>query len=335
VRMEKPTVSVIIPSYNVTQFIETTIDSVLSQTRKDFEIIVVNDGCPDSKNLERVLAPYGNQIRYITQSNSGQAKARNTGIEAARGEFVAVLDGDDYWDQQFLESQLAMFAQDPSLDMVSSDAVIFGENVPSGTTMLSLQPFDEPIDIESLLAASCSLCVSTAVMKRSAALDVGGFDPALRRCEDYDMWIRMVLAGKRLGYNKTPLGRRRVHGSSMTVSGPRAQLLAQIEVRAKIIYMFNLPQRLREIAYQRDQQTYAEIALFEGTRLLRIGKVKAAVPELKKATAVYPNWKVDLAIALASIAPSLTSGFSRAWHRIVLWRATRSARQHRLDATAT
>ena len=58
-RMEKPTVSVIIPAYNVKQFIGIPIDPVLSQTRKDFEIIVVNDGCPDSKNLEGVLAPYG------------------------------------------------------------------------------------------------------------------------------------------------------------------------------------------------------------------------------------------------------------------------------------
>src|SRR5262249_53899875 len=90
-----PAVSVIIPAYRVTQYIVGALDSVLAQTFTDYETIVINDGCPETAALERVLEPYRDRIIYFKQENRGPAAARNTGIRAARAPLIALLDADD------------------------------------------------------------------------------------------------------------------------------------------------------------------------------------------------------------------------------------------------
>ncbi len=90
-----PAVSVIIPAYNCSVYLPEAIESVLTQTYTDIEIIVVDDGSTD--DTPEVVAPYLDRIRYIRQSNKGLPAARNTGIRASGGEFVALLDGDDSW----------------------------------------------------------------------------------------------------------------------------------------------------------------------------------------------------------------------------------------------
>src|SRR5258708_17999800 len=94
-RSEGPMVSVIRPAYNVAPFIGEALDSVLAQTFTDYEIIVINDGSPDSEKLEHVLEPYWRGIIYLKQENRGAGAARNAGLKAARGKFVAFLDADD------------------------------------------------------------------------------------------------------------------------------------------------------------------------------------------------------------------------------------------------
>src|SRR2546422_4249577 len=102
-----PLVSVIVPAYRAAPYIAETLDSILAQTFSGYEIIVVNDGSPDTEELERALAPYYDRINYIVQENRGQAGARNTGIRHSRGVFVAFLDQDDQWEPEFLSVQTA------------------------------------------------------------------------------------------------------------------------------------------------------------------------------------------------------------------------------------
>jgi glycosyltransferase involved in cell wall biosynthesis len=90
-----PAVSVVLPAYNVTRYIGEALDSVVRQTFKRFEIIVVNDGCPDSEALERVLKPYRSRIRYVRQAHTGIAGARNAAIREARAPLIVNLDPDD------------------------------------------------------------------------------------------------------------------------------------------------------------------------------------------------------------------------------------------------
>src|SRR5689334_24122006 len=136
---QSPTVSVIIPAYNAAAFIGETLDSVFAQTFADFEVIVVNDGSPDTEALERELARYPEKLRYIKQENQGAAAARNTGIKAARGEFVAFLDADDTWLPVFLEKQLELLERTPA-DVVWADALICGDSPLAGRTFMQVQP---------------------------------------------------------------------------------------------------------------------------------------------------------------------------------------------------
>src|SRR5689334_5213195 len=110
-----PTVSVIIPAYRVAQYITDAIDSILKQSFKDYEIVVVNDGCPETDQLERVLAPYRSGITYICQENGGVGAARHTAVLAARGELISQLDPDDWWEPNYLEVQMEHLKRDPSL----------------------------------------------------------------------------------------------------------------------------------------------------------------------------------------------------------------------------
>src|SRR5258708_32588535 len=110
-----PKVSVIIPSYKTADLIAACLDSVFAQTYPDFEAIVVNDGSPDTPDLEKVLEPYMDRIVYVKQDNKRAAGARNNAIRQARGEFVAFFDSDDTWRPDQLTSQIQFYAQDSSL----------------------------------------------------------------------------------------------------------------------------------------------------------------------------------------------------------------------------
>src|SRR5215467_6832857 len=90
-----PLVSVIIPAYKAAAFIDETLQSVFCQTYQNFEVVLINDGSPDTAEFERAIAPYRDRISYIRQENSGVSAARNAGIRRARGEYLAFLDSDD------------------------------------------------------------------------------------------------------------------------------------------------------------------------------------------------------------------------------------------------
>ena len=107
-----PRVSVIVPAYMTSHLIVGALDSVMEQTFRDFEILVVNDGSPDTTELEKVLAPYSEKIVYIKQENKRAAGARNTAIRKAKAEFLAFLDSDDTWLPDHLASQMTLFEQD-------------------------------------------------------------------------------------------------------------------------------------------------------------------------------------------------------------------------------
>ncbi len=124
---EQPTtVSVIIPAYNAADFISAALDSIFAQTFNDYEVIVINDGSPDTTLLEQALAPYLARIIYLKQENRGAAAARNAGLRIARGRFVAFLDADDFWLPEYLASQIN-FLDTSNVDLVYADAELIGD----------------------------------------------------------------------------------------------------------------------------------------------------------------------------------------------------------------
>jgi len=188
--MESGLVSVVIPAYNAAWCIARALDSVLAQTYARREIIVVNDGSTDDTTAH--LARYGEAIRVLCKDNGGLSSARNAGIGAADGEFVALLDADDWWLPAKLERQVALLRERPDVGFCSTAAQVLTSDgrplnlwscPPAGASLLE-HIFDNP----SLIPGSGS-----GVMVRRALIEqIGGFDHRLRSLEDVDMWMRLA-----------------------------------------------------------------------------------------------------------------------------------------------
>lgn len=196
---QTPRISIIIPSYKTAHLIARCLDTVMAQTFQDFEAIVVNDGSPDTPELEKVLAPYMGKIVYIKQENKRCAGARNTAIQHARGEFLAFLDSDDTWYPEHLESQMKQFADDPSLDLVYCNSLLVGDPEREQPFM-DRCPSNGPANFETLVTETCQIPISTVVVRKASILKASGFDETLPRCDDYDMWVRTAFHGAKIGY---------------------------------------------------------------------------------------------------------------------------------------
>ncbi len=181
------TVSVIIPTYNRAVKVYRAILSAIDQTYMDTEIIVIDDASTDN-TIER-LNEFGNRIKIIRHDkNMGVSAARNSGIRNAKGEYIALLDSDDYWLPEKLEAQMAFFKAHP--DAVICQArelwIRHGKRVNPGNK--HLKPSGD-IFIPSLKL--CLVSPSAVMFKKSLLTEVGMFDETFPVCEDYDLWLRI------------------------------------------------------------------------------------------------------------------------------------------------
>ena len=181
------TISVIIPLYNHDELLIDALESIRLQTFDDIEIIVVDDGS-DSDYTE-IIDEFGMAIKLVEhEQNKGAAAARNTGMDAARGEFFAFLDADDVWKPTKLEKQLDVFEKgEPDLGLVYTG---FNQHELDGTNWKRYPKAQGNIYVEEL--ERDRIHPTSTVMIRSDCIDqVGGFDPSLPSRQDYDLWIRI------------------------------------------------------------------------------------------------------------------------------------------------
>ncbi len=190
---ETPLVSVVIPAYNAAWCIARAVESVFAQGFCDFELIVVDDGSTDGTGA--VLSRYGDALRVLPKANGGLSSARNAGIRAARGRYVAFLDADDWWLADKLERQVALMRSRPELAFCSTAARIEG---PGGEALGEWRcRGDTDAALEAIFAVNAFVAGSgSAVLARRDAFDrAGGFDESLRSLEDIDMWMRLAAVG--------------------------------------------------------------------------------------------------------------------------------------------
>ena len=196
---QEPLVSVVIPAYNSSEYISATLDSVFNQTLSNREIILVNDGSSDTVELEAALQPYFPQLRYFKQENRGPSAARNLGIREARGRYVAFLDSDDLWLPHHLFNQVQHLERDDKIGLVYANNSQIDAD---GYTRVAFDrvPQDGPVTLDSLLAERCTVNTSSVVVVREVLLQTSLFDEQMRRCEDFDLWVRLASNGVKMAY---------------------------------------------------------------------------------------------------------------------------------------
>ena len=185
----EPRVSVIIPCYNLGQYLDEAVASVLAQTYQDFEILVIDDGSTD-ETTAAVLAGYTQpKTRVIRLAHGGLAAARNAGIAQAAGRYLCALDADDRLEPSFLAKTVPLLDTDPSIAFVSCWLRTFGDEEWEWTP--------ERCDLPTLLWENTVL--TAALVRRDAVLSVGGYDTAMpvQGDEDWDLWLTLAEHGYR------------------------------------------------------------------------------------------------------------------------------------------
>src|SRR5690349_21457868 len=308
--MTAPIVSVIIPAYNAVAFIGETLASVYAQTFADFEVIVVNDGSPDTEDLERELERYPSKLRYIKQENQGAAAARNTGIKAARGEFVAFLDADDTWLPAFLEKQVDLLERTPA-DVVWADALISGDSPLAGRTFMQVQPSCDEVTPENLLSVRVTVLTSTVVARRQPIIDVGLFDVTLWRGQDFELWLKLARRGCRFVYQEEVLAHRRIVKSSLSGS-VMSQLQRTLTVLDAIKAKGDLTPGEEAALQVNMRRTRRELAVETGKEKLLGRDFRAALDCFREAGKFRQSWKLVLVCLGLKTAPEL---LWRIYHR--------------------
>ena len=294
--MGMPKISVVIPTYNREEYIPLAIDSILKQTFRDCEIIVVDDGSTDK--TADVLKKYENLIRYIYQQNKGVSAARNTGIRAAQGEWVAFLDSDDEWLPDYLGFQVNEISRNEKAEVyitnalnISVDGSIINYFEDRGIAHFCQR--DKSISLNNPLCFVIGHHVSSlqsAVMRRRTVLEAGLFDERLTIAEDHDLFARMSLRGSFVFLNKelVHIIRRRESINNLTtqlkLEGIRRRRANEI-IYKKIRSYGELCEGERALINKclgKNQRALANL-------FLRSGKVSEARYHYREALHIYPS----------------------------------------------
>lgn len=281
--MTAPTVSVIIPTYNREEFVVKAIGSVLNQTFRDLEVLVIDDGSTD--NTREALETYAPKIRYVYQQNGGVSAARNTGIKLARGEWLAFLDSDDEWRPEYLFRQIEKAGEIPGICMQTTNCSFIGLDGQAqsyfeingslakfrGKTYL---PLEDPF---CFIVKHGPWQVGATIMRSAAVRKAGMFDTTLKISEDYDLMARVGLQGAfgLLREELVVIHRRRESNPCLTKQAQENI----IESRESNRRMY---EKLREIeTLSRRQQRAVDEVLSANRRgvgnlLLEMGRVKEA-----------------------------------------------------------
>lgn len=214
---DEPLVSVVIPAYNCAQYLGRAISSALGQNYPNIECIVVDDGSTDE--TAGVIKSFGTRIRSIRQANAGASAARNAGISAAGGKYVAFLDADDYWLATKISNQIQVFRDNPGVVLVSCGFAWIRPSEPRDDLDLTNPPFQadrvQVFHTLTQLLRNPYLGTPTVVVDSHAVRQIGGFDTSLPLAEDVDLYFRLCTKRSYAIVNQ-PLARFQLRYGSLT-----------------------------------------------------------------------------------------------------------------------
>ncbi len=291
-----PSVSVVVPAYNCAAYLPAALESILSQSLPALEVIVVDDGSRD--DTPRVVRPYLDRITYLRQENKGLPAARNAGIRASVGEFVALLDADDAWMPNKLELQMPLFA-DPEVGIVYSDFSVTYADGRFLDSYLRDRPLASEGDVVENYIRSRFLFPSTMVLRRSILDECGLFDEEMFAAEDIELFARMCLRCKVARVNKPLMLRTEgIHNITANVNKLNDYTILALE---KILAREPaLGSSVRKVIHQElGKQTW-----WRGYRYFKAGEQKKARQELQRAIRYDTrNWRQCAPLLVASFLP--------------------------------
>jgi glycosyltransferase involved in cell wall biosynthesis len=216
-------VSVLIPAFNVERWIRQSIESALNQTYRPIEVVVVDDGSSDQ--TVREIERFGNAITLFRSEHAGGNAARNQLLHAANGSWLQYLDSDDYLLPGKIAQQMELIAQEPALDVVCSPVILRHEEKQTE----QLLPFDDPPDMITEYIRWGAVNTNGFLFRRSALLEVGGWNESQIACQEHELLLRLLLKGRRVRCLSEPGAVYRMHGLS-TVSRKDPLRTARLQV---------------------------------------------------------------------------------------------------------
>jgi glycosyltransferase involved in cell wall biosynthesis len=303
-----PAISVIVPAFGVADLVGEALGSLQRQSFADWEAIVVDDGALD--DVAGAVARFADdpRIRLLATDNQGVAVARTRAIAAARAPLLALLDGDDVYEADYLATMVAAIGQDPAIGFVCCDATLFGAVVREGQAYSERTRQVPPVTLARVLSRDFNV-FTAATMRREAFEAAGGYDPALRTAEDFDLWIRILEVGWTGRYVPQRLVRYRRRAGSLS-AGIAAMLPMVALVYAKAEKrLAGRPEA--GIATRMRGEIELTIAWEEGDAMIREGRVREGLALLRKSGVVRRSRKWRIAMPLLRAMPSLAGPLLR------------------------
>ena len=316
----KITVSVIIPAYNTAQYVGEALDSVFAQTFKDFEVIVINDGSPDTEQLEHVLEPYLDRIVYLKQENRGPSAARNAGIRRARGEYVAFLDSDDIWLPDYLAAQVSSLEGRTNLVASIADMLLFGGAQGESVWKMAKDHGLRTLNFEQVLRREGGQNTTGTLARRRRVVEAGMYDEKLRWAEDFNLLAKICYPDGAIGYLGRALVKYRRHDGSLTSdTRNRNWQVGEVQALRRLGETLALQAQHRRILEEEIAAAEAALKLDDAYDHLARHDLENGALCLRQANTYYHDPRITLALAGLKAFPTWT----------VHWLNRRRERSHR------
>ena len=234
--MSSPLISICIPAYKADRYLALTLASVAAQTYPHWELIVVEDGSQD--RTEEIVTTFATtvtqSVRFLRhEENRGLPATRNTGIEAALGHWIALLDSDDLWTPQHHESLVLRTQSAQEADLIHSGSILFDSDTGKYLEVRAPSPDMVKSFPHSLFVAAYIIQPASVLLRKKLWEKVGGFDPAFRYVEDRDMWLRCARAGARFAFTGEPTCLYRKHTAALSTHAPEMAEAAAGKLRQR------------------------------------------------------------------------------------------------------
>lgn len=305
-------VTIIIPAWGAGPFLKEALASLQAQTRGDWEAVVIDDGDKDAVAAAATPFAGDTRIRLLQTENGGPSAARNRGIAAARTPYVAMLDGDDRYREDYVELMVSAIEADPGLGFVTSDARMFGNSAFEGRLFSSTQKQEGEITLDRVIRRDFNVC-GGSIVRREVMEAVGGYDERLRSAEDLDLWIRILETGWRGAKVDAPLIQYRRRAGSLSATSVSLARWDEQTYRQAIERLSGRP-----------EQAAARFMLGKAQNQLRIEQGLAAVVArrtreglalLRRTDIAASSTKWRLAMAAFSLFPPLAGPVLRFYMR--------------------